>query len=202
MKKLMALFVMFVILGTSVPAYCIPLADLVLVYKVTISGKVVDVYEEEIISVKIPAYLVLSIDEDGSDTYIINAGLVLYGKLDGQKVYQKIDSVDADLTLLGYPDDDIHIVTITPPNSEAIIFGKIKFIDVGAGAKRWIPTSLTGGVLFDGDFFSLGNFVGTGTVSAKLDSKWTKANVSAGSTSSVVNAIEDYLLAKKYELLP
>jgi hypothetical protein len=203
MRRLMALFVMLAALGVCAPVCYAPapVADLVLVYKLTIRGKVVDKGEEEIISVKFPAYLVLSIDENAGGADIINAGLVLYGKIDGQKKYQKIDSVTADLTLLGYPDDDIHVVHIMPPNSEAIIFGKIKLTNVGFTSKRWIPTSLTGGVIFDGDFFGLGDFVGSGTVSAKLDSKLTKANVSVGSTSPVVTAIVNALEDKGYELL-
>ncbi|MBN2018951.1 MAG: hypothetical protein JW749_01860 [Sedimentisphaerales bacterium] len=203
MKKLSALFVLMVVLGTSVPAYCAQGTNFILVYKVTISGKVVDKGWEELSSAKVSAYLVLGIYQPNPSTYpfIVDSRLVVYGKYEGDKIYDTASSLGADMELLGDPEDDICIVTMEPPGSAAVIFGMVKFTDIGLSEKKWIPTKLSGGMVINGDFFGLAEIAGSAKVSAKFDSKLTKKNVS-GSVNSTVVSIIDILQAQHYQPNP
>jgi hypothetical protein len=207
MKKLMALFVVLVVSGICAQVCCAPvqLADYILVYKVTISGKVVDTYNDEIISAKIQGYWVVSCDKVTNGVEIIDSRIVLYGKLDGAKVYDTVTPVSWDMLLVGetgYPDVDIAVISMELPTCNLIMHGKLKTADIGLASKEGIAPSFAGGALFDGSFFGLTYIMGSGTITAKLDSKLTKQNVSAGSALSVLNTIiSNQLVAKNYNEL-
>jgi hypothetical protein len=202
MKKLVMFLVMLAVLGSSVPAYCAPGLSFILVYKVTISGKVVDKVWEEFSSAKVSGYLVLGIYQPNPSTYpsIVDSGLVVYGKYEGDKIYETTSSLNADMELPGFPNDDICVFDMEPPDSWAVIFGKLKLTDIGLSEKVWIPTKLSGGMLFNGDFFGISEIAGSAKVSAKFDKKLTQANVSTGSIANVVGKIVDELEAKGYDL--
>jgi hypothetical protein len=88
------------------------------------------------------------------------------------------------------------------PTCDLIMHGKLRATNIGLVEKEWIPTSLTGGTLFDGSFFGLAYIMGSGTISARLDSRLTKANVSVGNASSVMDTIIlSQLVAKGYSEL-
>jgi hypothetical protein len=205
MKKLVAMFVLMAVLAMSVPAYSAPSYDYILVYKVTIGGKVVNTWEDEIISAKIQGYWIVSLDKVTDGIEITDSRLVLYGNLDGYKVYDTVTANSWDMLLVGetgYPDVDIAIVSMELPTCNLIIHGKLKAANIGLTEKEWIPASFSGGALFDGSFFGLANIMGSGTVSAKLDSTLTKTNVLGGSALSVLNnIIANKLIAKGYQEL-
>ena len=204
MKKLGAIVVMLAVMGVSVPVYSItPAADYILVYKVTISGKVVDTFNDEIVSAKIQGYWVVSVDETPGNAEIVDSGLVIFGKLDGRKVYDTVTAVSLDLLLVGETGEaDIGSVSMELPTCDVIMFGPLKSMDIGLLEKKGIPASFTGGALFNGTFFGLTNIMGSGTVSAKLDPKLTKANVKGPNATSVLNTIIlNELIAKGYSEL-
>jgi hypothetical protein len=187
MKRLLGLAVIFLVLSVCVPSY-----GYFLIYNV--SGSVKGVNNELAASIPWKAYLVVNLD---SNDEFVDANLVMYGKDSTKKsVYVQLNysdgahSLDIDISNKGsgFIAIDLRTDVNTPLNYEALIIGKTKLTDVGLADKKLVPSSLTGTMIVRNDMFfaATDNLTGTGTVSATLYAKATKAVNTYGLTQDEI----------------
>ena len=207
MKKLMALFIVLIMLGTCSSSY-----GLFLVLKASSSVKGVDDVAGTPITVKLNAYLVMNFTDEGS---FLDANLIIYGKdANGAKVYLQLndsdsnDFLDIAMTVVGYPVPYYVIALRTygednPYEFETYVMGKMKAKDIGFGPEElWmVPSSLKGvftswyDMLLDKDQ----DIYGTGSMSMKLDDSITRLFNSQGRTQEkAVEDVIDILQGKDY----
>jgi hypothetical protein len=192
MKTLAKLVMLLVVLALCLPAY----GD-ILVYKVSIKVKGIDVDEDERGTLKARGYLVVEADFGFGDIY--DSSLILYGKDDeGDKVQETfVDAIDYFIWLETSHGAILDIGGV----GEAVLTGKAKPTNVGTDEKVDIAKKMTGNVLVDGVLPLVGfDALGSGTISARLHSKWTKdANEDGGiAFGVVVGIVELYLDDKGY----
>ena len=206
MKKLVT---MVAVLG--VLAFCLPSYGEILVYKVAITGKAVYYEEDEggygIGSGTIRGYWVADVNFADAEYPNVDANdaLIVYGKDDeGEKVWEDVGSVGeynqwaiGSSWAVGVDIVDEYV------QIEGCAIGKAKKIDIGAADKQIVATSLTGHGILWGDPLYGTELFGSGTISAKLDSRRTKeANAARKTFAEVVGEIEDYLSPPEPPELP
>ena len=198
MRRLLGLVVLLVVLCVSVPSYATS-PGYILAYKVTGSMKAAEWYADKIISVSVKGYIAVNIvANDTGDNEIVDAQMVLYGKdKSGHLVYYRDYLNDpnsgVELYTPGYAGDIVEVQvwdhTYDPMYYEFVMTGKIKAMDVGLGAgnKELAASSLTGSLitwwaqLLDNSQ----ELFGSGSATATLDTKQTKAANAAKSTIRV-----------------
>jgi len=207
MKKLLALFVLLAVLGLCMPSY-----GYVLIYKLQIYGKAVDLTDDAVSSVeygKVKAYMVLEIqptqDEetpeqmikqltDGQSAEIVDSELIIYDRYKGPKFYVT-EFPEIELILTPQPDEELAAITIRPYESgqyQANLVGKLKMTDVGLDKKVDVPQSLAGSMLMNGFFFDEEDIIGATTVTGTLEKKLTKI---ANQEGSEIDPVEEIIIA-------
>jgi hypothetical protein len=200
MKKLVTMAVLLIVLGLCLPAYSADANDNVLVYKVSISGKVIDDVNG-IQSGSIKGYLVVDVNTAITDvnTTIDDCNLIAYGKNDdGVKVQYTWAGVnyDADVT------SSIGVDFWQPGYwFEGILIGKnVKETDIGVDADVEVAKNLSGHILLWCDPLTGTSYelLGSGKISMKLDNRFTReCNELDYTTTEAVTAIEEYLEVEK-----
>ena len=198
MKKLLALFVMLAVLGLCTPSF-----GYVLVYKLMISGKALDLDEQGLGAGKMKGFLVLEIIGVDGGTDVGDAGVVLYDRVPGPKAYQAIE-VSSLISVVMTDDDDFVAFSIVDDATgyRANLTGKTKITAVGLDEKVRIPNTLTGGILMGeasdpGSFFDMSDLVGSANVTATLHKKLTKLanqeeiDVEGVVVDEIVSVLED-----------
>lgn len=174
MRKLLLLVI--------VAAMCVPCYGGILVYKTSTSATVFtgDVKEVQ----KDRGYLVLDVD---FDTQTVNsAQQVTYGDAEQETTVVSVEfSTPTGFIVADYSGND----------KDAILFGKATLTDIGLSGDETVAKSLKGSMLV-----GLGTAdLGTGTYSAKLDTKMTKA--ANGVEDTIAEVVADIVasLEDKYE---
>ena len=182
MKKLLALLVLLMVFGLSVPSY----GNYILIYRAIISGRALNVDENTLSSGKMKAFLVIEIDDSEEPDYyatIGDASLVLYDRVPGPKYYAELDNDEGPLkvSLTLTPEagnEDLAAIELWQEDNDtywwAMLTGKLKVINVGLGGKSVAPTSLSGRMLIDGSFFDQADLMGSADIVANLDKSLTK----------------------------
>lgn len=200
MKKLILLLVLV--------ALCVPAYGDILIYKVSI--KVQGIAENgsaEMGKASLKGYLVLDVvDFSTSPIMIVDDTLLVYGKDNiGDKIY---NSTNTGLWIDGFVIDSKSAVFayMNAWGADLSATGKSKMTDIGTLQDEVIAKSLKGALTTNPGGMSdpldpVTSLYGSGKVSAKLDSKYTKeANEDTLTLANVVLEIEDYLLDKGYTL--
>ncbi len=209
MKKLV---LFLAVLALCMPAFGLTLGE-ILVYKTKIKVVAYEYDLEEELKETYTGYLVLDVNLDDTGLLEINDSMNIWYWKEGSKYYLQDESFEMDLWLLEigsswrsvswyggaliipFPPDEGYPGTI-----EAVTSGKARRTNIGNGEKRRIAKSTKGHCLCWQDITS---FVGSGTVSTRLSTKFTRignrANECDGDFDCTIDEIVDYLEGKGYE---
>jgi len=205
MRKLLALFVMLVVLGVCAQSY-----GFLVVYNVSCPVKGVD--DTTAVTIPLKGYLVLNLDDVDGD--LVDANLILYGKdSDKNKVYVVLNDSDSndflDISIQRQGEQVIVGIDAGGPfDFESLMLGKVKATNVGLADKQDIPGSLKGVIaVWDGILLDTGQDVtATGNISATNWSGATKyINKEGWTQDQTVTQLRTDLEDKGYEavvLLP
>jgi hypothetical protein len=187
MRRIMVLLPVLALSMISSAAYGAALHNYVLIYKASISGKVLDFDASSLGARHLSAYLVLDIDDglEPADYAVIDyAAIVIYDVHD--KSYLVIDTTGGAIAVNmglspGPGGEKIAAIDISDPvkaNLWCIMTGKIKMKDVGLPGgkmKKIVPASLKGNLVINNTFFDQTDIMGSGVIKATLNSGLTKA---------------------------
>ncbi len=206
MKRLLGLVVLLVVLCVSVPSYATS-PGYILAYKVNGSMKAAEWYADKIISVSVKGYIAVNIVSNSTgDNEVVDAQMVLYGKdKSGHLVYYRDYLSDPNsgvyLYTPGYIGSVVEVQvlnhTYDPMYYEFVMTGNIKSTDVGLGAssKELAASSLKGSLitwwaqLLDNSQ----ELFGSGSATATLDTKQTKAANAANATTPGSVTVDDII---------
>jgi len=170
-------------------ALCLPSYGDILVYKVSIAGKVIGNTGEDAIfsNQNLKGYMVIDIDTTDPDNEADESALIVYGKVDGEKVQinlgdlldyyymdamAKADTYAVFAGLYSSIDGGGDLVDVS-----AVLIGKATLTNIGFEDQRIVAKSLAGNFLLWSDpFGDLDlSIEGSGKIKADLQSNWTKA---------------------------
>jgi len=197
MKKLVTMAVLLIVLGICLPAYSVTdVNDNILVYKVSISGKVFDV--NGFGSGRVKGYAVVDVN-----TTDVNSAFIAYGKYDGDKIQETwVISVERDLEEIGSWGVGVEFWEKSDYWFEGIALGKAKETDIGVDDEALVAKSLSGNILLWVNPLTGEELLGSGKISLKLDRNTTEEfNALDYTIAEAVAEIEEYLEVEK-EYIP
>jgi hypothetical protein len=211
MKKLVTMVAILGVLAFCLPSYGGP-PHKILIYKVAVSGKAMDMDDEEFESGGIQGYLVIDCIDSGYPN-VNDEVLIVYGRDDdGDKIQMYFQDSGSSEVFDGYydwfdlmPNTPMYININLYSDSygynvlQGIIIGQFKNTNIGADEKWLVPKSLDGNGILWYDVFNGNSVDGSGTISLRLQEVWTKrANKNGDDLGDTVDYIEGILAAAGY----